>query len=491
MSDNSGTAGTSGKAGFAETHGLRNDADARLIRDILRRIDADGIEAVRLVFADQHGILRGKTLLAGEIPSAFDSGCTITTTLLAKDTSHKTVYPVFTEGGGFGLEEMTGAGDFVLLPDPETFRVLPWAPDTGWLLCDIYFPTGQAVPFSTRRMLDTALSGLADAGYDYVSGLEVEFYVFKMEDPKLEPIHATQPATPPDVSLLAHGFQYLTELRQDELEPVLAVIRKQIVELGIPLRSVEVEFGPSQVEMTFAPQSGRASADTMVLFRSAVKQICRRNGWHATFMCRPALPNLFSSGWHLHQSFVDRKTGDNAFVPGPDDTLLSQTGRFAVAGILEHAAAASVFTTPTLNGYKRFQPYSLAPDRAAWSPDNRGAMLRIVSGEGDPGSRIENRIGEPAANPYLYLSSQIFSALDGLEKAVEPPPPTETPYEAEGTPLPNNLGVALDALEASDMFRSRMGSDFVDYIATIKRAEIARFMQAVTDWEQREYFEIF
>src|SRR6202022_689036 len=110
------------------------------------------------------------------------------------------------------------------------------------------------------------------------------------------------------------GYQYLTEQRLDEIEPVLEHIRRGVVALGLPLRSVELEFGPSQCEFTFRPAIGLAPADTMVLFRSAVKQICHRLGYHATFMCRPKLPNAFSSGWHLHQSLRDRSSGANVFA---------------------------------------------------------------------------------------------------------------------------------------------------------------------------------
>ena len=182
--------------------------------------------------------------------------------------------------------------------------MLPWAPATGWLLCDLYFADGRPVPFATRNLYRSVLDQLAKRGYDFVAGLEVEFHIFKLEDAKMSPEDAGQPGTPPDVSLLSHGYQYLTEQRYDQMEPVLEIIRRDVLALGLPLRSIEVEFGPSQCEFTFAPTKGLEPADTMVLFRSAVKQIARRHGYHATFMCRPKLPNVFASGWHLHQSIV-------------------------------------------------------------------------------------------------------------------------------------------------------------------------------------------
>src|SRR6201999_1177417 len=132
---------------------------------------------------------------------------------------------------------------------------------------------------------------------------------------------------PPPASLLPHGYQYLTEQRYDQMEPVLEIIRRDVLALGLPLRSVEVEFGPSQCEFTFAPTRGMVPADNMVLFRSAVKQIARRHGYHATFMCRPKLPNVFASGWHLHQSIVSRAGGANAFMTSEDGQVLSAFGK--------------------------------------------------------------------------------------------------------------------------------------------------------------------
>ncbi|MCG8690419.1 MAG: glutamine synthetase family protein [Minwuiales bacterium] len=480
-----------GSAGFVERFGLWRDGDAEAAERVARLIDEQELEVVRLSFADQHGVLRGKTLMADAAKAAMRDGCTMTTSLLAKDTSHKTVYPVFTAGGGFDMAEMSGAGDFVMVPDPATFRVLPWAPGTGWMLCDIYFPNGKAVPFSTRQVLRDALGDLADAGYDYVAGVEIEFHLLKLEDPKLRPEQAGQPGEPPSVSLLAQGFQYLTENRMDQLDPALEILRRHLVQLDLPLRSIEVEFGPSQCELTFHPGVGLEPADTMVLLRSAVKQVCRRHGYHATFMCRPNLPNLFSSGWHLHQSLRDRKTGENAFMSAADGEMLSPLGRHFVAGLLAHAPAASVFTTPTINGYKRYRPYTLAPDRAVWGRDNRGAMIRAIGGAGDGATRLENRIGEPAANPYLYLASQILSGMDGVARKLEPATPVDAPYEAEAPALPQSLMEAVQALRGSEMFREKLGDQFVDYIVTIKEFEISRFLSEVTDWEQREYFDLF
>lgn len=476
---------------FVDSHDLWTDAQHAAYKVLLERLKNSAVRVVRFSFPDQHGLLRGKTLVVDEAVDALKRGVSFSSTLFAKDTSHRTVFPVFTAGGGFDMPEMQGACDTVMVADPETFRVLPWAPHTGWVLCDVYFTNGRPVPFGTRHLFRRALDRLYERGYEFVSGLEVEFHVFKMANANLKPEHSGQPGTPPDVELLSHGYQYLTELRYDAVDDVMELLRTNIEALDLPVRSLEVEFGPSQFEFTFAPTTGIRSADDMMLFRSAVKQVCQRNGYHATFMCRPRIPNVVSSGWHLHQSLRYVSDGKNAFCASSASEPLSAVGQSYVAGLLANAHGATAFSTPTINGYRRYRPYSNAPDRAIWGRDNRGVMLRVLGGENDPASRVENRVGEPTANPYLYFASQVLSGMDGLQRNLELPPSADTPYETPSEPLPHTLSDAIEALRVNDCLREGLGGSFVDYFCKLKEAEINRFNLEVTEWEHREYFEMF
>jgi len=280
------------------------------------------------------------------------------------------------------------------------------------------------------------------------------------------------------------------------IDPAVEILRRGIEALGLPLRSVELELGPSQVEFTFRPQTGLDAADTTILFRAAVKQIARRNGYLASFMCRPGLPNMMSSGWHLHQSLIEKKSKRNAFAFGHPD-VLSIVGKHYLGGLLTHARAAAAFTTPTVNGYKRYRAFSLAPDRAVWARDNRGVMMRVMGQPGDGSTHLENRVGEPAANPYLYIASQIYAGLDGIARRLDPGPSADTPYEAPAALLPKNLGEAVAALRADECFRAGFGAAFIDYYAHIKEAEFERFKKEahdqpdVTPWEQKEYLDLF
>lgn len=468
---------------------LRWDADRYEAADaVLARCVAEGIEAVRIVMADQHGVTRGKTIMLAALASAFRDGVGAPSTLLLKDTSHATVFPVWEADAGFGAGVLTGASDVVLLPDPVTFQVLPWADATGWMLADICLPDGSETGLSTRAILQSAMAKLAGRGLSFTVGLEVEFTILKVEDPRLAHENGDFQEEPPKTSLLAHGYQHLTESRIDRLDPILTELRRMAQALGMPIRSVEVEFGPSQVEFVFDPMDGLAAADMMILFRNMVKQVAARSGLHASFMSRPGFKNAMGCGWHLHMSVADAK-GRNLFMP--EGTALGQTVSGWIAGLLEHAASACLMTTPSVNGYKRYQPFQLAPDRIVWGRDNRGAMLRVLARSGDPASRIENRVGEPMANPYLFIAAQILTGLDGVERGLVAPPPVETPYAAGAEMLPTDLGAAIAAFEGSSFWRDALGEAFTRYLAHLKRAEWRRYLSVVSEWEQREYFSTF
>jgi glutamine synthetase len=483
---------------FVECHGLWDEAQADAARAVDKAIKREKLGQLRFSFCDQHGTLRGKTLVASEAARALRDGVTMTSSLLAKDTSHRTVFPVFGAGDGLDLPVLRGVGNIVMVPDPATFRVLPWAERTGWVLCDIYFSDGTPVPLSTRALFRAALARLAKLDFDYVAGLEVEFHLFKIADANLAPANLAWPAEPPAVIHTTHGYQYLTESRFDQVESIMEILRRAAVALDLPLRSMEVEFGPSQYEFTFAAQAGMAAADAMVLFRSALKQVARRHGYLASLMCRPNFPHVLASGWHLHQSLRDAKSGANDFASSDRKEPLSPIGRAFLAGLLANARAAAAFATPTLNGYKRYHGInSMAPIQAVWGCDNRGAMVRVMGASGDPATHLENRVGEPLANPYLYAASQIHAGLDGITRKLAVPPPSDAPYEPSAEPLPKTLAEAIEALRVSACFRAGFGDAFVDYFAAIKQAEITRSgakpsdpPDQVTDWEQREYFDL-
>lgn len=470
------------------------------IAELKKRVEKEKLSLVRLAWADPHGASRAKAVSIPVFLDALANGYNINVATTTLDSAGGRVFQSFTPGGGMGLAEMTGSPNLVVVPDPSTFRTLPWAPGVGWILCDEYFRDGTPFHFSPRHLLRKQLE---KSRFDFVVGLEIEWYLARVvEEVSAENVGApgsrgralrTAPFEP--------GYSYHSETGMDLMQPVLGELAATYTALGLPLRSIENEWGPGQVECTFSAQSALRAADDLLLFRTATRQVCRRLGCFATFMARPALKGYYASGWHLHQSLFRNKK--NLFMPERKSELLSSPGKSFLAGLLAHAIPATVFATPTVNGYRRFRPSSLAPDRACWGYDHRGAMVRVLGGPGDAATRLENRVGEPAANPYLYIASQLAAGLDGIERSLDPGPRDDAPYTAERPMLPKSLGEALDALERDAFFRRELGDVFIDYYLRLKRSELNRFKDFLeknnlpdggenpTEWEQNEYFDFF
>lgn len=493
-------------AGFIERHGLWSDDQRRQAGEVAARLERDGIRLVRVAWADPHGASRAKMVTAQAFLGALRDGYNINVATAMLDASGARVFSSFTRGGGLGLEEMTGSPNLIAVPDPSTFRVLPWEPDVGWILCDDYFVSGKPFHFSPRHLLRQQLRLLKQRSMRCIVGLEVEWYLLRLSEPQPDGEAIGAPgvrgravqAYPPEP-----GYSFHSETNLDRMHQPLAALSRAFELLQLPVRSFENEWGPGQVECTFAPSEALEAADNMLLFRTATRQICRRMGYLASFMCWPKLKGLYPSGWHLHQSLVDVNNGANLFAPDSPDQSLSPIGKGYLGGLLHHGLAATVFANPTVNAYRRFRANSLAPDRLSWGCDHRGVMLRVLGEVGDPAARIENRIGEPAANPYLYFASQIIAGLDGIDNGRDPGPPDTDPYGADRVRLPKSLPASLDLMAGEPLFRRGMGNLFIDYYLAFKRVEAGRFMEylrqhdldpagdEITDWEQNEYFDFF
>lgn len=466
--------------------GNRND----LVAAVLASVQEKNIETLRVCFVDQHGILRGKTIVASGLPSAFDAGIGIPSTLLLKDTSHRTVFDVWTSGLQVDDMPFGGAGDVIIRPDPARFFPLPWSPHSAILLCDVFDRSGAPVPFAPGAILDKAVKELQAEGYAATFGLEIEFQIYHLRDAALAHGEATMPPAPVETRNLTQGHQYLTETRYGEAEDILDELRRHAEALGLEPRTMEIEMGPSQFEFTFAPSDPATQADRFVLFRTMVKEVCRARGLHASFMAKPNLPNAAANGWHIHQSLIHIDTRQNVFMPQDDGALSLQASAW-IAGLLDHASASCLLTNPTVNSYKRFTPFQLAPNRIQWGRDNRGAMVRALMAPADTSSRIENRVPDTTANPHFALAAQIFAGLRGMKAQSKAPPATETPYDQAADQLPQSLLGAIEAFESSPHIKTCFGEAFVSYLVTLKRAEWDRYLMTVSEWEQQEYFGLF
>ena len=354
-----------------------------------------------------------------------------------------------------GLDEMTGSPNIIIVPDPSTFRVLPWEPRVGWILCDDYFTSGLPFHFSPRHLLKKQVERLNGRGLRSIIGLEVEWYLLRLADDRLTEENLGAPGIK-GRALQAYpvepGYSFHSETQFDLMHEPIVRLADAYEALNLPVRSFENEWGPGQVECTFGPVDALRAADNMLLFRTATRQIVRRIGYFASFMCRPKVKGLYSSGWHLHQSVID-STGANAFTPIKTGEPLSTLGKAYLGGLLAHGAAATVFANPTVNAYRRFRANSLAPDRLTWGTDHRGVMLRVWARFAIRPPASRTGWGSPRPIP-IFISHRKSSPV-WMESITRPTRVRRTP-----TPIariaPN---YRLACLSRSTVFRCRPCSD--------------------------------
>jgi glutamine synthetase len=456
------------------------------------RLDAvlDDLDLVRLVFCDPHGLPRSKTLSVDAFRAALRNGMDFSPGPFLFDTGHAVAVD-FLRDPGIGVAEIRGAGDFVLVPDPSTFLVLPGpGARTGWVIGDEYLRDGRPHPLSTRHVLRGVARAFADEGLTPVVGVEVEWYLTRRlaGPPGQETNGFGGQAQAPAVEATNAGYQFNLDARYDSVAGVADPLAAELAGLGLPLRSMEHESGPGQLETTLNPLHALDAADAVLLLRTVIKRSCAQRGYHASFMSLPGLAGFDPSGWHIHQSAVDRD-GHNIFSDPADPDALSARGVEYVQGLLAHARGLCLLSVPTVNGYHRLgKEFSLSPTRIGWSYEDRTALVRALGGGSS--THVENRLAEPCANPYLAIGSQLYAGLAGLTGRARTTPGSEET-------VPASLAEALTAFDGTGL----LGAPLARCLALLKESELARFgawveaepsvPTGVTAWEHREYFEIF
>nr|AEE65491.1 glutamine synthetase [uncultured bacterium BAC AB649/1850] len=460
------------------------------------RIDAalPEIDRVRVAFCDPHGLPRSKTLTPAAFRSVLRNGMDFSPGPFLFDTGHAVAVDFLAADPGVGVHELTGAGDFVVVPDPLTFQVLPGnGGRTAWVLGDEYLRDGSPHPLSTRHLLRRVLRRYADRGLEPVIGLEVEWYLTRLLDGPVG--HAGNgfgsQGTAPRVAPVDAGYQFNLDAYADVLAGVLDPLAATLQELGLPLRTVEHESGPGQVEITFDPLTALDAADAMLLVRTVTKRECGRRGHHASFMALPAIESFDPSGWHLHQSVLNAATRRNIFAADHATEGLSVDGKAYVDGLLARARDYCLLSVPTVNGYRRLAAdFTLAPTEIGFEYESRNAMVRVLGAGAS--THLENRVGEPCANPYLAVAAQLSAGLDGVEGRIGEPVP------GSGKHLPLSLREALTAFQESGHPARLLGEPLARMLAKLKESEAGRFEAwvsdtgadpaHVTEWEHREYF---
>jgi glutamine synthetase len=428
-----------------------------------------GVRAVRLLYTDLHGIARGKDIPISKFEHLAEDGIAFCAAVMSTDLRHTP-----TVGGEEGYVDLS------VRPDLETLRIVPWQPDLAWCIGDAMLLDGSAAAATcSRGALRRVVDRYTERGLSPVVGPELEFFLLE-RDPT------------------ARGGlrRYVDELSRVYTVGAVSDPRGIVLEMLHACNQLDLrpfasnhEFMNSQYEINIEHSDALDAADRAFLLKTAVKEIAARQGMVATFMGKP-FNDQGGSGFHVHLS-LSGADGTNAFA---DTNLPHGLGvmrsRF-VAGILEHGPALMALLAPTVNAYKRLVPDSLAPTHVNWGHDNRTSFVRVPNESGSK-SRVEVRAGDGSACPHLVIAALLLAGLDGIERELDPPDPVSgDAYRADdahaGSKLPADLGAALDALEADTWLREGLGDGLVETFFTMKRFELDRYSQWVTDWELDEY----
>jgi glutamine synthetase len=436
-------------------------------RDVLARIEKEGVDFVLLWFTDIEGHLKSFAITPGELEDALDDG-------MGFDGSSIT---------GFNAIEES---DMVAIPDPETFQLMPHSPGESLvarMICDIVTPDGSPYEGDPRYVLRRALERMSAMGFDTFNvGPELEYFLFR---------DSSGAETLDEGGYFAMTtLDAATELRQETIHALEG--------MGIPIEYAHHEVGPSQHEIDMRYADALSMADHTVTYRLIVKEIAAKNGVYATFMPKPLFGEN-GSGMHTHQSLF--KNGRNAFFDSDDKWHLSADGKAFIAGQLHHAREISGVFAQWVNSYKRLVPGYEAPVYVAWSQRNRSALIRIplYKPGAEQATRAEIRCPDPSCNPYLTFAALLHAGLEGIERGYDLPAPMETNLyhltaeqrrERGIVSLPETLGEAIDELAQSDVARKALGPHIFDRYVELKRKEWDEYRVQLSEWELDRYLPV-
>ncbi|MBO4375314.1 MAG: glutamine synthetase [Lachnospiraceae bacterium] len=420
--------------------------------DVLKMIEEEGVEFVRLQFTDIFGNLKNIAVNPDQMEKVFANR-----------------YSFY---GSAIFNNMVEYDDkLYLYPDMETFMILPWRPQQGKvakIICDVCTADGKPFICSSRYILSKAAEKAAKKGYTMVAYPECEFFLF----------HVDENGQPTTTSHEQAG--YLDVGPADFGENARRDIVLMLEEMGFEIESSHHEFAPAQHEIDFREDDALKMADSIQTFKFAVRSIAKRFGMYATFMPKPR-QDVAGSGMHVHLKLL--KNGKNIFRKENGD--YSDEALWFIGGIMEHAKALCAIANPTVNSYKRLLSGHCAPDRITWSDHGEKAFVVINREEDD--IRIELRFPDGSANPYLLLASCMSAGLDGIEKKTAPGEKIDRLAYNTPEKLPEDLKDAIREFEADQVVSGSLGKKFSEIYARIKRDEWKSFIREVTSWEVDNY----
>ena len=437
--------------------------------DELRKQVGEGtVDTVLLTIADMEGRLQGKRLTANhfldEVVSHAAEGCNY---LLAVDVDMNTV-------DGYAMSSWErGYGDFVMKPDMDTLRPVPWHEGTVLVMADLVWEDGSDVVASPRQILRRQLARLAERGWTATAATELEFILFRdtYEEAWNKAYRDLEPANQYNVDYSMLGTA--------RVEPLIRRIRNSMAGAGMPVENSKGECNFGQHEINFRYNDALHAADDHVIYKTGAKEIAAQEGMAITYMAK--LDEREGNSCHIHCSLQD-ESGDNVFAG--DEALFH---RF-LAGQLACLRELTLFFAPNINSYKRYVKGSFAPTAVAWGKDNRTCSMRVV-GHG-PGLRFENRLPGADVNPYLALSAMIAAGLHGVENELELEDALEgNAYESDKPHVPHTMYAARDLFAESDMAREAFGEEVVEHYLNRARVELDAYEATVTDWEKFRGFE--
>jgi glutamine synthetase len=439
------------------------------LEELRSRVDSGEIDTVLIALCDMQGRLQGKRLTARHfVDEVVDHGAEGCNYLLAVDVDMNTV-------DGYAMSSWErGYGDFVLKPDLDTLRLVPWQEGTAMIMCDLEWEDGSDVVASPRQILRRQLARLAERGWSANAGTELEFMVFRetYESAWHKAYRNLDPA-----NLYNVDYSMLGTAR---IEPLIRRIRNAMEGAGMAVENSKGECNYGQHEINFHYAEALRTADDHVIYKNAAKEIAAQEGMAISYMAK--FDEREGSSCHIHFSLADAD-GRNVFAA--DEALFESF----LAGQLACLREMTVLLAPNINSYKRFVPGSFAPTTVAWGRDNRTCSLRVV-GHGQ-GQRFELRAGGSDLNPYLALSGMIAAGLHGVDQKLELEPMYEgNAYNATDKPrLPTTLRDARDLFATGEVARAALGGDVVDHYVNAADVELTAFEAAVTDWERFRGFE--
>lgn len=437
------------------------------INQFLQTLKDQGVEYVRFEMPDLHGVSRLKVVPIDKVEGYTRKGLNFYGGTLALDTASMVV-------PGSGLHEERKYRDHNIFPDLETLTPVPWLDRTAKVICDPQWSAGDPLTVAPRFVLKRLLAKAAELGFDVMMGHEFEFYLLdgKTKEPLFDGLHI---------------FNHIRNQYIPELDQMLDYLRAS----GVDVITHNCEYAPSQFEINFGASVGIQAADKAFTFKNAVKEIAHRMGYQATFMSKP-FSDRAGCCCHFHISLIDRSNHQNAFLDLSDPDGLSKTARSFIQGILTHAHAMMPLVGPTPNCYRRLKPHTFAPSNISWGIEDRSAMVRVKATR-DEGTHLEMRAASGLSNPYLSAAATLAAGLLGVQHQYDLQPMVDGPSEdnPDLPKLPQTLEAALEGLAADGEMRSLLGEEFVHLFTTVKQYELARFHAHVTDWEQKEYLEIY